>query len=113
MSDMKALSERIDVLETRLAFQDETIETLKRHRCSIRVFQFEVVEPAAKQRAALQFFNQCGNCLGAAGKRAVDAFMGQQHAALQPEFGADRAQRLAQLPEIRQRGELIEGGDPV
>ena len=28
MSDMKALSERIDVLETRLAFQDETIETL-------------------------------------------------------------------------------------
>ena len=30
MSDMKALSERIDVLETRLAFQDETIETLNR-----------------------------------------------------------------------------------
>jgi len=28
MSDIKALSERIDVLETRLAFQDETIETL-------------------------------------------------------------------------------------
>jgi SlyX protein len=28
MNDMKALSERIDVLETRLAFQDETIETL-------------------------------------------------------------------------------------
>jgi SlyX protein len=30
MSDMKALSERIDVLETRLAFQDETIETLNK-----------------------------------------------------------------------------------
>ena len=28
MNDMKTLSERIDVLETRLAFQDETIETL-------------------------------------------------------------------------------------
>jgi len=28
MNDTKALSERIDVLETRLAFQDETIETL-------------------------------------------------------------------------------------
>jgi SlyX protein len=28
MNDIKALSERIDVLETRLAFQDETIETL-------------------------------------------------------------------------------------
>ena len=30
MNDMKALSERIDVLETRLAFQDETIETLNK-----------------------------------------------------------------------------------
>jgi len=28
MSDLKTLSERIDVLETRLAYQDETIETL-------------------------------------------------------------------------------------
>jgi SlyX protein len=30
MSDVKTLSERIDVLETRLTFQDETIETLNR-----------------------------------------------------------------------------------
>ena len=30
MSDMKTLSERIDVLETRLTFQDETIETLNK-----------------------------------------------------------------------------------
>jgi SlyX protein len=30
MSDVKALSDRIDVLETRLMFQDETIETLNR-----------------------------------------------------------------------------------
>ena len=28
MTDLKTLSERIDVLETRLTFQDETIETL-------------------------------------------------------------------------------------
>jgi SlyX protein len=30
MSEAKTLSERIDVLETRLTFQDETIETLNR-----------------------------------------------------------------------------------
>jgi SlyX protein len=28
MSDVKTLSERIDALETRLTFQDETVETL-------------------------------------------------------------------------------------
>jgi uncharacterized coiled-coil protein SlyX len=28
MTDLKTLSERIDALETRLTFQDETIETL-------------------------------------------------------------------------------------
>jgi SlyX protein len=30
MSDVKTLSERIDALETRLTFQDETIETLNK-----------------------------------------------------------------------------------
>ncbi len=30
MSDMKTLSDRIDVLETRLTFQDESIETLNK-----------------------------------------------------------------------------------
>jgi SlyX protein len=30
MSELKTLSDRIDVLETRLAFQDETIETLNK-----------------------------------------------------------------------------------
>jgi SlyX protein len=30
MSELKTLSDRIDLLETRLAFQDETIETLNK-----------------------------------------------------------------------------------
>jgi SlyX protein len=30
MTDVKTMSERIDVLETRLTFQDETIETLNK-----------------------------------------------------------------------------------
>ena len=30
MSDAKTLSERIDALETRLTFQDETVETLNK-----------------------------------------------------------------------------------
>ncbi len=51
--------------------------------------------------------------VGGPGQRAVDALLGEQHAALQIERRADRAQGLAQLPEVRQCGELIEGGDPV
>src|SRR5256886_10453492 len=100
-----AISERDDFL------LQPDFQPSKRHCRGMREFQLEVIEPAAEQGAVAQFMNQCVDRLRAARKRAVDAFMGQQHAALQPEIGADRAQRLAQLPEIRQRGELIEGGD--
>ena len=59
----------------------------------------------------LQLPDERVDALVAARNRAVDALMRQQHAALQPEAGSKRAQRLAQLPEVRQRGELVEGGD--
>ena len=59
----------------------------------------------------LQFADERVDGFFAARDRAVDALMRQQHAAFQPEAGADRAQRLPQLAEIRQRGKLIEGGD--
>ena len=77
----------------------------------MREFEFEIVEPAAEKGAVLQLADERVDALIAARNRAVDALMRQQHAALQPEAGGKRAQRLAQLPEIRQRGELIEGGD--
>ena len=70
-----------------------------------------MVEPATEQDAALQFPDKRINGLVVTCRRAIDALMCQQHAALEPEAGANRAQRLAQPPEIRQRGELIEGGD--
>ena len=70
-----------------------------------------MVEPAAEKRAMLQLANECVDALAAARNRAVDALMRQQHAALQSDARGKRAQRLAQLPEVRQRGELIEGGD--
>ena len=49
MSDMKALSERIDVLETRLAFQDETIETLNKTITA----QWQQIDALTRQLAAL------------------------------------------------------------
>jgi hypothetical protein len=93
-----------------LLFQPD-LHPLKRHLRTLREFQFDIVEPAAEQRTVLQLRDQRVDALGGPRHRAVDALMRQQHAALQAEVRAERAQRLAQLPEIRQRGELIEGGD--
>ncbi len=94
-----------------LLFQPD-LQPLKRHRRRLREFQLEIVEPAAEQAPCRAIpSTKWPMALGCARQRAVDALMRQQHAAFQLEFGADRPQRLAQLPEIRQRGELIEGGD--
>jgi len=62
----------------------------------------ELSSRAAKQRAALQFLNQCGQSHRCPAKRAVDAFMGQ-HAA----FNSSRRRSpaaAAQLPNP-ERGE--------
>jgi SlyX protein len=49
MSDARILSERIDVLETRLMFQDETIETLNKAITA----QWQQIDVLARQVAAL------------------------------------------------------------
>ena len=49
MSDFQTLSERIDVLETRLAFQDETIETLNKTITA----QWQQIDGLTRQLAAL------------------------------------------------------------
>jgi SlyX protein len=49
MSDAKGLSDRIDVLETRLTFQDETIETLNRTITA----QWQQIDALARQVVAL------------------------------------------------------------
>ncbi len=49
MSDLKNLSERIDVLETRLTFQDETIETLNKTITA----QWQQIDALTRQVAAL------------------------------------------------------------
>jgi uncharacterized coiled-coil protein SlyX len=50
MSDLKTLSERIDVLETRLTFQDETIETLNQTITA----QWQQIDALTRQIAALR-----------------------------------------------------------
>ena len=49
MSDEKTLSERIDALETRLTFQDETIETLNKTITA----QWQQIDALTRQVAAL------------------------------------------------------------
>jgi SlyX protein len=49
MSDPKSLSERIDVLETKLMFQDETIETLNKTITA----QWQQIDALTRQVAAL------------------------------------------------------------
>ena len=49
MSDVKTLSERIDVLETRLTFQDETIETLNKAITA----QWQQIDALTRQRVNL------------------------------------------------------------
>ena len=49
MSDARTLSDRIDVLETRLTFQDETIETLNKAVTA----QWQQIDALTRQVAAL------------------------------------------------------------
>jgi SlyX protein len=49
MGDAKSISERIDVLETRLTFQDETIETLN----NTITAQWQQIDALTRQVAAL------------------------------------------------------------
>jgi SlyX protein len=49
MSDGKSLSDRIDVLETRLTFQDETIETLNKTITA----QWQQIDALTRQLAEL------------------------------------------------------------
>jgi SlyX protein len=49
MSDAKSLSERIDLLETRLTFQDEAIETLNKTITA----QWQQIDALTRQLAAL------------------------------------------------------------
>jgi SlyX protein len=49
MSDVKSLSDRIDVLETRLTFQDENLETLNKTITA----QWQQIDALTRQLAAL------------------------------------------------------------
>ncbi len=49
MNDIKTLGDRIDLLETRLAFQDETIETLNKTITA----QWQQIDTLTRQIAAL------------------------------------------------------------
>ena len=49
MSDLKTLNERVDVLETRVAYQDDTIETLNQTITA----QWKRIDALTRQVAAL------------------------------------------------------------
>ena len=49
MSELQSLSERIDVVETRLAYQDESIETLNKTITA----QWQQIDALTRQLAAL------------------------------------------------------------
>jgi SlyX protein len=49
MSDLQTLSERIDLLESRLAFQDDTIETLNKTITA----QWQQIDALTRQLAVL------------------------------------------------------------
>ena len=49
MSEIKTLSDRIDLLETRLAFQDETVEALNKTITA----QWQQIDTLTRQIAAL------------------------------------------------------------
>src|SRR5699024_11325263 len=49
MNDTARLSERIDALEVRLTYQDETIETLKIGRASCREREYTTAEGRARR----------------------------------------------------------------
>src|SRR5262249_11279306 len=68
---------------------------------------------AAEQRAVPKLFHQRIDAVIAPRDGAIDPLSRKQNAALEAETMAKGAQRLAQLPEIRQRGELVEGGNLV
>ncbi|HYW61888.1 MAG TPA: SlyX family protein [Bradyrhizobium sp.] len=50
MSEIRSLSERIDVLETRLAYQDETIEALNKAITA----QWQQIDALTRQLAAFR-----------------------------------------------------------
>ena len=87
------------------------LEPAERHRRGGGEFELQPVEPAAKEIAVTQRGDQFVDRFHAAGQRAVDALMRQQHAALQLQFTAQRPQRLAQIAKVRQGCELVKGGD--
>ncbi len=99
------------VAESDDLFLQADLQALERHGRGMRVFQLEVVEPAAEQRAVAQLPDQFGDGALAARDGAVDALMRQQHAAFQLQASAKRPQRLPELAEVGQGCKLVKSGN--